>query len=47
MKAWHFVGETLRNGDPVPADGEVLRYDGPVAMCESGLHASKRLIRYG
>jgi hypothetical protein len=28
----------------VPADGEVLRHDGPVEMCRSGLHASRRLI---
>ena len=44
MKAWHFVRDTLRNGDPVPADGELLRHDGPLEMCVSGLHASKRLI---
>jgi hypothetical protein len=44
VKAWHFVGKHLRDYRPVPADGEVLVHDGPVAMCESGLHASKRLI---
>jgi hypothetical protein len=44
IKAWHFVGPTLRNGDPVPADGEVLRRSGPVEICKSGLHASRRLI---
>ena len=38
--AWHFVGETLRDGSPIPADGEWLEYSGPVVMCESGLHAS-------
>ena len=38
--AWHFVGATLRDGRPVPADGEWLVHDGPVAICESGLHAS-------
>jgi hypothetical protein len=42
--AWHFVGPTLRNGDPVPADGEVLRHDGAVKMCATGLHASRRLL---
>ena len=38
--AWHFVDETLRDGSPIPADGEWLEYSGPVVMCESGLHAS-------
>lgn len=41
MKAWHFVGDTLRNGDPIPPDGKWLEYSGPVKICESGLHASK------
>ena len=44
MKAWHFVNETLRDGKPVPADGEWLEHDGELKMCESGLHASERLI---
>jgi hypothetical protein len=44
MKAWHFVGETLRDGRPVPADGEWLKHDGELEMCKSGLHASVRLI---
>jgi hypothetical protein len=42
--AWHFVGDTLRDGRPVPADGEWLEHDGALVMCESGLHASIRLI---
>ena len=42
--AWHFVGATLRNGDPVPPDGEWLEYGGKLEMCERGLHASRRLI---
>jgi hypothetical protein len=41
MKAWHFVGDTLRDGRPVPADGVTLKHDGPLVMCESGLHFSK------
>jgi len=41
VKAYHFVGATLRDGRPVPADGEWLVHDGPVAMCKSGLHASR------
>jgi hypothetical protein len=42
IDAWHFVGSTLRNGQPVPPDGEWLEYDGPlpIIMCERGLHAS-------
>src|SRR5271166_3283358 len=42
--AWHFVGDTLRDGRPVPPDGVVLRHDGPLVMCESGLHWSRRAI---
>ena len=38
---WHFVGETLRDGSPVPEDGVWLKYKGPIRMCESGLHGSK------
>ena len=41
MKAWHFVGGTLRDGRPVPADGVKLIHNGRVVPCESGLHASK------
>jgi hypothetical protein len=44
LEAWHFVGETLRDGRPIPPDNEWLVHDGPVAPCESGLHASVRLI---
>jgi hypothetical protein len=40
IRAWHFVGDTLRDGRPVPADGEWLTHDGPLALCASGLHAS-------
>ncbi len=39
--AYHFVGATLRDGRPVPLDGAWLTHDGPVVMCESGLHASR------
>jgi len=42
--AWHFVGATLRDGRPVPADGETLVHDGPVVICKSGLHASRSLL---
>lgn len=42
MIAYHFVGSTLRDGRPVPPDGEWLVHDGPVKLCVSGLHASRR-----
>jgi hypothetical protein len=40
MRAWHFVGDRLRNGYLVPPDGERLIWYGELAMCKSGLHAS-------
>src|SRR5690606_20582632 len=40
--AYHFVGSTLRDGRPVPPDGVWLEHDGPIAIRESGLHASRR-----
>ena len=43
MIAWHFVGDKLRDGRPIPPDGEWLEHDGELVMCESGLHASKRI----
>lgn len=42
--AWHFTGDKLRDGRPLPADGETLRHDGPLVMCRSGFHASERMI---
>lgn len=42
--AWHFCGDTLRDGQPIPRKGVWLKHEGPVKMCESGLHASRRLI---
>lgn len=44
MKAWHFVEETLRDGRPVPPDGEWLVHDGKLVMSESGYHASEQLL---
>ncbi len=41
ITAYHFVGDTLRDGRAIPPDGEWLIHDGPVVMCESGLHASR------
>ena len=39
--AYHFTGPTLRDGRPIPAIGETLVHEGPVALCETGLHASE------
>ena len=36
---WHFVGDTLRDGRPVPPDGEWLEHTGPIDWCRSGLYA--------
>lgn len=42
--AWHFTsGPILRDGSPLPPLGVALRHAGPVKICESGLHASRRL----
>ena len=41
MRAYHFTGQTLRNGEPIPHVGEWLEHDGPVIPCDSGLHASE------
>jgi len=38
--AWHFVGNTLRDGQPIPRKGKWLTHPGPIAICNSGLHAS-------
>ena len=40
MRAWHFVGSTLRDGAPIPADGELLRFSGEPILCQQGFHAS-------
>lgn len=42
--AWHFVGETLRDGHAVPPDGVPLEHDAAVAICGAGLHASERIL---
>ena len=39
--AYHFVDEKLRDGRPIPADGEWLVHEGDAVLCESGLHASR------
>ena len=40
-RAYHFVGATLRDGSPIPADGEWLEFAGECVMCTSGLHWSR------
>ena len=37
---WHFVGATLRDGTPIPPDGEWEEFTGDVVICSSGLHGS-------
>ena len=38
---YHFTGDTLRNGDPLPAIDEWLEFTGPLVPCVSGLHFSE------
>jgi hypothetical protein len=42
IQAWHFVGQTLRDGSPIPKDGKWLEYGGRLEMCSTGLHASRQ-----
>ena len=42
--AWHFAGKTLRDGRPIPSDGEWLEQSGEIIPCKRGLHGSVRLI---
>ena len=44
VRVWHFAGATLRDGRPLPRKGDVLKHDGPVVPCYSGLHGSERAI---
>ena len=39
---WHFIGKTLRDGRPIPRDGEWLEHEGPIIICSTGLHGSRR-----
>lgn len=41
--AWHVVWGKLRDGRPVPKDGEELRFDDEICWCATGLYASKTL----
>lgn len=40
IRAYHFTGEKLRDGSPLPAKGVWLKHKGAIELCESGLHAS-------
>lgn len=42
--AWHFCGDKLRDGREIPKDGVALKHDGKLILCESGLHASKKIL---
>ena len=43
IRAYHFVSSTLRDGSPIPADGEWLTFKGKPICCEQGYHASKHV----
>jgi hypothetical protein len=43
IRAYHFVGNTLRDGSPIPKNGEWLRVKGEIKICSSGLHASRHV----
>lgn len=40
IRAYWFFGDTLRDGSPIPADGEWLQVEGDLILCRRGLHAS-------
>ncbi len=46
-QAWHFIRrdengiDRLRDGSEAPKDGVWLEFNGPLKMCESGLHFSR------
>jgi hypothetical protein len=39
--AYHFVGDTLRDGRPVPPNGTWLEHTGPIRWCQSGLYFAR------
>lgn len=41
---YHFVGTTLRDGRPVPADGVWLEHHGEISLGRAGLHASRTVL---
>ena len=42
--AWHFGNKKMRDGCSFPPDGKKLTHAGKLVMCNSGLHASERII---
>jgi len=38
---YHFTGDKLRNGEPIPPIGEWIEYKGRIVPCKSGLHMSE------
>jgi hypothetical protein len=40
LLGWHFIGNKLRDGSPVPEDGVWLPEIIPVVLCTSGYHGS-------
>src|SRR6201982_3742248 len=40
---YHFTSDTLRDGSPIPAQGEWFHYEGEPIICKQGLHASRRV----
>ena len=41
IRAWHFVGKTLRDGSKIPRDGVWLKHPGEIVICLQGLHACR------
>jgi len=39
--AWHFTGDKLRDGSPIPPIGHTLVHTGEIKMCASGYHWSR------
>ena len=44
ITGYHFTGNTLRNGEPIPKPGEWLVHTGLIVPCSSGLHASVKVL---
>ena len=41
MLGYHFTGDKLRDGRPIPTIGERLEHEGQIELCVAGLHASE------
>ena len=40
--AWHFTGDKLRDGSPIPPIGHTLVFSGEIEMCNSGYHWARK-----